>query len=192
VSLELATVPVALRSVRAAFEDLLPVPVDGILGTGVLARFLATLDYRQRVLTLNPRGQLTRGVPLYLGGALSPLVQARLNDRLECLLLLDTGMTGTALALPPATARLMDLDLNQSPVGRRYGVGASRHARPITLGELTALGVTRGDMPAVLTDALDLEHRLGFRVGGLLGQGFLEGGVLELDLRAGRARLTGV
>lgn len=191
-SLELGTVPVALHETRAAFGESLPVPVDGILGVGVLARFLTTLDYRERVLILDPEGRLAGGVPLYLGGEHHALVESRLNDRTDCLLLLEPGMSGHAVTLPLATARLTDLDLSLSTGSGAYGVAANRQAHPITLREVSALGVTRRNMPGILTRTFEPERRLGLRVGGLLGQGFVDRAALLLDFRNGRTRLAGL
>jgi hypothetical protein len=56
-------VPAQVYASREAFAALLALPVDGIIGTGVLSRLATTLDYRARVLRLGPAANLIGGAP---------------------------------------------------------------------------------------------------------------------------------
>jgi hypothetical protein len=42
----------------------------------------------------------------------------------------------------------------------------------------------------MLITSFKLERRFGFRIGGLVGDGFVSGGCLELDFPTGRVRLS--
>jgi len=61
-------VPAQVYETRQVFEDLLPFPVDGILGTGLFSRLPTTLDYRNRRLRMGDGERLTNGMPFYLAG----------------------------------------------------------------------------------------------------------------------------
>ncbi len=183
-------VPVQIHPVRESFAGLLPFPVDGVLGTGLFSQVQTSLDYPSRRLRLSPGRRLTTGEPLYLAGEQYPLVEARLNDRLDTLLFLDTGMSGAALALPLSTARLANVDLALGQEGAGYGVGHVLEAQPIRCRSLSAAGRTRRDLAGMLIRGFKLERRFGFRIGGLLGDGFVRGGLLELDFANGLVRLS--
>lgn len=183
-------VPVQIHPVRESFAGLLPFPVDGVLGTGLFSQVQTSLDYPRRRLRLSPGRRLAAGEPLYLAGEQYPLVEARLNDRLDTLLFLDTGMSGAALALPLSTARLANVDLALDQEGEGYGVGQALQAQPIRCRSLSAAGRTRRDLAGMLIRGFKLERRFGFRIGGLLGDGFVRGGLLELDFANGLVRLS--
>lgn len=183
--------PVQVHPLREAFAGLLPLEVDGVLGTGLFCQVCTTLDYGDRCLRLEPGRRLTAGEPLYLAGEHYPLVEARVNDRLDTLLFLDTGMSGAALALPASTARLAGVALDVAREGVGYGVGQALEAQPIRCRSLTAAGATRWDLLGMVIDRFKLERRFGLRIGGLVGDGFVRGGCLELDFPGGRVRLSG-
>jgi Aspartyl protease len=91
-TLAIGQVPVQVMPLRDTFAHLSDRPVDGILGTGLFSRFRTTLDYARGCLTLaRDDDRLARGEPFYLGGEHYPLVEARINARLDALLFLDTG-----------------------------------------------------------------------------------------------------
>ena len=190
--LEVESVPVQLHETRAAFADLLPFPVDGVIGTGLFSRLHSTLDYQTRTLRLDAGRRLHDGEPLYLAGEQYPLVEARLNDRLDTLLFLDTGMSGTAIALPLSSARLAEVDVALDARGTGYGVGSTLDAHPMRCREVRAAGSIQRNIEGMLMANFALERRFGFRIGGLLGDGFVNRGVLELDFVAGLVRLRGV
>jgi len=166
--------------------------VDGVIGTGLFSRLHSTLDYQTRTLRLDAGRRLHDGEPLYLAGEQYPLVEARLNDRLDTLLFLDTGMSGTAIALPLSSARLAEVDVALDARGTGYGVGSTLDAHPMRCREVQAAGSIQRNIEGMLMANFALERRFGFRIGGLLGDGFVNRGVLELDFVAGLVRLRGV
>lgn len=105
-------------------------------------------------------------------------------------MILDTGMSGAALALPASTARLAGVDLDLARDGVGYGVGQALEAQPIRCRSLTAAGATRWDLLGMVIDRFKLERRFGLRIGGLVGDGFVHGACLELDFPRGRVRLS--
>ncbi len=128
------------------------------------------------------------GVPLYLAGDQYPLVRARINDRLENLVFLDTGMIGAAIGLPFSSAEEAEVEVARDISVAGFGIASEMPARPVLCRSIEAAGARRSDLPGVLIGAFRLEHRFGFHIGGLLGDGFVRGGVLTLDFQ--NMRLT--
>lgn len=188
--LTLAGVPAQIHPTREAFASLIRVPVDGILGSGLLFHMPATLDYPARRLRLGPGEAVHDGISFYLAGDQYPLVRARVNDRLDALLFLDTGMSGAAAGFPLSIARAADLPLAVAATGEGFGVASTLAARPLLCPVIEAAGLRRHDLPGMLLGRFRLEHRFGFRIGGLLGDGFVNRSALSLDFGRMRLRLT--
>jgi hypothetical protein len=182
-------IPVQVHTTRAAFANLLPLPVDGILGTGLLSRIPSTLDYRGRRLRMGASQQLTDGVPFFFAGDQYPLVNARINDRQDTLLFLDTGMIGAAVSLPFSTAEDAEVEIAGHLEGAGFGIASEMQARPFLCRSLEAVGVKRDDLPGMLIGLFRLEQQLGFHIGGLLGHDFVSAGALTLDFAAMRVSL---
>ena len=96
----------------------LPIPgvrIDGIVGTGLLERFLATIDYPKARLVLRPRDAAVSAafisaaqsagaaiVPFWLAGDHFVVAQASVNDAPPGLFLFDSGLAGGGLMPAPA------------------------------------------------------------------------------------------
>jgi hypothetical protein len=102
-----AGVPVQVHATRTSMVGLLPLPVDGVVGSGLLSRLPVALDHAHRERRL---GDATGGegdevgTPSYWAADRYPLVAARLNDRLDALLFFDTGLSATAFGLSRSSA----------------------------------------------------------------------------------------
>ncbi len=121
------------------------------------------------------------GVPFYLEGDQYPIVRARINDRLETLLFLDTGMIGAAIGLPFSSAEEAEVEVAKNISGAGFGIASEMQARPFLCRSIEAAGARRSHLPGMLISLFRLEYQFGFHIGGLLGDGFVQGGVLTLD-----------
>jgi clan AA aspartic protease (TIGR02281 family) len=127
---------------------------------------------------------LSTGVPLVRHGS-ALAVRARLNDRLETLLLLDTG--ATVCVLTGATANSLGLVAGPSSTVVRLQTAAGAIEAPLVqierlqIGEADARGVE-----AVVHDIPGLSSA----VGGLLGLSFLDRFKMEIDQDDGVLLLT--
>jgi hypothetical protein len=166
--------------------QLLPFPVDGVIGSGLLSRLPATLDYGRRRLQLGGDQPVDSGTAFYLASDQYPLVPARINDRLDTLLFLDTGMAGTGVALPMSSARAANVEVLVDAEGIGYGVQNTLSATPIVCRSVSAAGIERHNLAGMLLARFRLEHQFGFRIGGLLGDGFIGKGRLRIDFAAMR------
>lgn len=179
--LNIGRVPAQILATREVFANLLPFPVDGVLGTGLFSRLPTTLDYRNRRLRMGDGERLTSGAPFYLAGEQYPLVDARINDRLDTLLFLDSGMIGAAIGVPFSTAEATEVEVARDIEGTGFGISSAMRARPFICRSLSAAGAKRMGLPGMLIGNFRLEHQFGFRIGGLLGDGFVNTGALTLD-----------
>uniref|UniRef100_UPI00359394E8 retropepsin-like aspartic protease n=1 Tax=Thiocapsa sp. TaxID=2024551 RepID=UPI00359394E8 len=181
-TLAIGQVPVQVMPLRDTFAHLSDRPVDGILGTGVFSRFRTTLDYARGRLTLaRDDAPFEHGEPLYLGGEHYPLVEARINARLDALLFLDTGMIGAAFGLPVGLAEIAGVEPLPGTATAGSGVGSVFAAVPVRAGSMVAAGARRHDLLGMLMGRFRLERQLGFRIAGLLGEDFFPDSVLTLD-----------
>lgn len=176
----------------AWFPDL---PIHGILGTNVLSRFRATLDYHQGRLHLekpampgesaasidSPGHQAT---PLWLADNQLLLTCVDLPGQDQGVWFLDTGMTGAVFALPESGVE--DLQLESDATSAFVGTGGGGtvqghkvHADWLQLDRL------RHDSPqGIVVDAFTLEECCGFAVHGLIGHDLFGGAILTLDFPA--------
>ncbi len=184
--LSVANLPVQVHETRSSMAELLPFPVDGVIGSGLLSRLPVTLDYGRRSLRLGGDQHVEQGTPFYLTSDQYPLVPARINNRLDTLLFLDTGMAGTGIALPMSTAQAANVEVLVDAEGIGYGVQNTLSATPIVCRSVSAAGIERRDLGGMLLARFRLEHQFGFRIGGLLGDGFIGNDRLRLDFAAMR------
>ena len=187
-------VPVQVYDTRTALAGLLPLPVDGVVGSGLLSRLPVALDYARRELRL---GDATggngheRGKPFFWAADQYPLVPARLNDRLDTLLFLDTGLSGTAFGLSLSLAQAAEVELVDTTKGVGYGVQHQLQAHALRCQSVSAADYRRQNLIGMLLQPFRLERRFGFRIGGLLGDGFIDGCCLWLDFTQMRIAITG-
>ncbi|KAA6184329.1 hypothetical protein F2Q65_12765 [Thiohalocapsa marina] len=179
-TLDIGNVPVQVYDTRSSLARLLPFPVDGVIGCGLLSQLPTTLDYGKRQLQLGGRA-VTDGSPLYLAANQYPLLEGRLNDRINTLLFLDTGLSGTGLALPLSTAGAADVDVLVDAEGVGFGIQNRLSALPFVCDSVAAAGARRQRIGGMLLRQFRLERQFGFRIGGLLGDGFIGNGRLRLD-----------
>ena len=102
------------------------------------------------------------------------------------MLFLDTGMAGTGLALPMSTSRAANVEVLVDAEGIGYGVQNTLSATPIVCRSASAAGLECSDIEGMLLARFRLEHQFGFRIGGLLGDGFIGNGRLRIDFAAMR------
>lgn len=185
-------VPVCTLALGTQFHDFFPAtPIDGVLGTGVLARFRCTFDYRRRALTLEPGGQTRyadagRGARFWWAGTHYLVTETTLNDTHHTLALIDTGMAGTAVAVPPDTVDAAGLALSGGEPRTGYGGGGAVNAHPLRVAELCLDNFCRREVPGVLLADFPLERRFGFRIGAVLAHDLFTGCRVRLDFDAMR------
>jgi hypothetical protein len=115
------------------------------------------------------------------------LLEVELNGHGPYTVLLDTA--GDPSAVDLATAREASLPLDTTAVGEASGVGGERV--PIYLSGITGLAIggrAFGDTDALAIDLSAISERLGEPLHGLLGHGFLEGRIVQIDYPARRVR----
>jgi predicted aspartyl protease len=185
-------VPVCTLALGTPFREFFPAtPIDGILGTGVLARFRCTFDYRRRTLTLEPggqrrRGNTGRGCRFWWAGTHYLVTETTLNNGHRTLALIDTGMAGTAVAVPAGTADAAGLQRLGGEPRTGYGGGGAVNAHPLRVAELCVDHVCRREVPGMLLADFPLERHFGFRIGAVLAHDLFAGCRMRLDFDAMR------
>lgn len=188
--LSIGQVPIQIMPLRELFADLADRPVDGILGTGLLSRFSVTIDYAEGRLCLARGEQLADGSPLYLAGEHYPLLEARINERLDALLFLDTGLTGAAFALPATLAEPAGVEPLPAVAAVGFGMSQALTAQAVRIESLVAAGARGHQLTGMLMGRFRLERPFGFRIAGLLGADFIAKRALTLDFQRMRVRIA--
>jgi predicted aspartyl protease len=178
-------------------------PFEGILGSEFLRRFVVTLDYPKRRLSLRKAGRrgIAEGssavadrritdVPLRLTPGGLVVVPVEVASREKLLVFLDTGAAETALALSRREA--IRLGLTALGRGDPYsGVGGRYLALPILLPEVRFAGFSvHHVLGAIVPFPSRIERGEGLPLGGFLGSGFCRPFRVTIDFPRMRLRLT--
>jgi hypothetical protein len=142
--------------VRAGFGLASSAPVDGLIGFEVLARFLTTVDYQHRTVTLRlPSAAATPSADP--GGTTLPFVFDGTQPQVTCTIDGITGAcnvdTGSRTSIDVLTAfvaahpAIVPSDVTPPGVGG-FGVGGPSYARLGRLGELGLGSLTLNDLVA--------------------------------------------
>lgn len=163
--------------------------IDGILGTRFLYQFISTIDYPKGELTLRLAGLGASGepdpaalaVPLLIAGDHYLLARGFVNGY-PVLLFVDTGLAGLGFAAPTSTLGAAGIAVQPEQRIEAVGGGGALNATAFSVGEL-ALGPAVGqNVPgAAGVFPPSLEHKFGFRIGGLISHAFFRPYALTFD-----------
>jgi hypothetical protein len=201
--LRLEQVPTSSIDLRPTRSRVFPgLEVKGIIGTGLLSRFLATIDYRQGRLilrlpdTVPPEQAKTRTIPFWMVETHLLFVRGQLNDLEPSLLFVDTGLADAGFL---ASQRVCDragiaVDWSKAKVGAGGGGetrGANISIHRVKLGDGVD-AVTRTDLRGVVLekDLSLFDGALGFDVGGLVSHQFFRDSAITFDFRRMRLLIT--
>ena len=176
----------------AWFPDL---PIHGILGIGVFARFLTTLDYRCGCLRLEPptetgdsprqNGRRVRpGAPLWLAENQLLLTCVALPAFDKGVWFLDSGMTGGSFAVPESRLGALELKVDEDTALVGAGGGGTVRGRKVRADWLRLDRLCRYQPDGVVLEDFPVEQSCGFAVQGLIGHDLLRDSILTLDFPA--------
>jgi hypothetical protein len=166
--------------------------IDGIIGTGFLMHFLATLDYAEGTLILRPRSASPafeasvsegQGVPLWLVGDHFLFARGRIGDGPEALYNIDTGLEGAGVQATRATLEAANIPIDETAVQSGTGGGGTVRFIPFkasaTIGTLTVDGLN-----GVYTPDGDQYGLFQFAVAGTISHQFFRERTLTFDFDA--------
>ena len=154
--------------------------VAGILGTSLLARFRATLDYPGGALLLARRNSAAAAtsdsatvIPFWMAGDHYMLARGTIGASPPLLFFIDTGLAGAAFTGPPSVLADAGIALHDTTSFTGHGAGGAVRATPfpaprIALGPVGVTGLMGmlGPFPPAL------ERSLGPRVAGIVSHAF--------------------
>ncbi len=154
-------------------------PVAGVLGTTLLRQFRFTLDYPGGRLALeradapSSAGDVLAELPIWLVGDHLIVAEGCVGRADPLMVLLDTGLAGGALTVPASTIEEAGIELSDVSFEGQGGGGAVT-VRPFVVDRVCLGSVERSDLTGFAGPFPEsLEHKLGFRLGGLVSHGFL-------------------
>jgi hypothetical protein len=168
--------------------------LDGIIGTGVLYRFLATLDYPHGLLFLRPRGDSAdceraaanahdAVAPMWLVGDHFIFAHARVNDGPEGLFNIDTGGAGVGVMVSPATLADSHVTLDTAHASEGQGGGGPVKLVPFT-AKVRFASIERADVPGTYTPEGNQYGIFPFDAAGTLSHLFFRPYALTFDFVA--------
>ena len=166
--------------------------IDGIIGTGFLMHFLATLNYAEGVLTLRPRSASAtfeasvtenQAVPMWLVGDHFLFARGRVGDGPEALYNIDTGLEAAGIQATRATLDAAHVAIDETAV--QTGVGGGGRVRFIPFKASATIGaVTVSDLDGIYTPDGDQYGLFQFAVAGTITHQFFREKTLSLDFDA--------
>jgi len=185
-----------IRSIPIHMPPAMPPGVDGVIGTNVLYRFLATIDYVKRRLVLRPkaasqafearvRGRGAAIVPLLLVPDHAIFTWARVNDAPAALFNVDTGGPGIGVDLTKAELARARIVPDASHPGFFFGGGGTTRTLPF-VADVTLDRRTFRRLPGVFMPDGDRTSIFPFAVAGTLSAELFKRGALTLDFSAMR------
>jgi predicted aspartyl protease/Flp pilus assembly protein TadD len=200
-------VPIYIRTVHSAPDAPKAEMVDGYIGLSVLASFSLTLDYQNKVMTLDrtalrdepaatdkPAQVDTDGIDVPIrstsGGLTS--AEAHLDSApLPLNFIVDTGATSTVISKAAVKRNgLEKLKLKDTTFRVVGAAGIEDGAEAIGLEALTVNGLRQNNARALILDLEPVNETSGFEQHGILGGDYLSHFRVQLDLRRYRLRLT--
>jgi hypothetical protein len=183
-----------MAPIRGSMEE---PELAGVIGTVLLYRFRATIDYPGGALILQRRGakpDAPRGaveMPILMADDHYVLAEGSLNDGPPLLLFIDTGLGGGAFTCPASTLKAAGIDLRSVPRSKGEGGGGTVSVRPFDIAALS-LGKARRERLVGVAGPFPphLEWVYGFRIGGLISHGFLNAYAVTFDFERMTIRLA--
>ncbi|HEY8321586.1 MAG TPA: aspartyl protease family protein [Candidatus Baltobacteraceae bacterium] len=168
--------------------------IDGIVGTGFLLHFLATLDYADSQLILAPRGSApdlggTTAVPMWFVGDHFLFARGALND-VPMLFLVDTGLAGGGLNATSETLKSAGIVPDTAHASQGVGGGGPVTAIPFVAARVALGDAVRTDVRGIYTPEGSPLAMFPFAVGGAVSHGFFSPGKLTFDFRGMRLIVT--
>jgi gag-polyprotein putative aspartyl protease/Tetratricopeptide repeat/Aspartyl protease len=152
----------------------------GVLGTAVLRHFPTTIDYARGALLLGATAA-RESVPFWMAGDHFMVSQGTINEHGPLQFLIDTGGP-VGFSASPQTVLDAGIHLDPDLGHPATGCGGTVTVIPFTADSVGLGGLSRQRVPGesgFFTQEMANAH--GFRVGGVVGSGFLRGYAVSFD-----------
>jgi predicted aspartyl protease/Flp pilus assembly protein TadD len=172
-------------------------PVDGYIGLSVISKFLTTVDYGARTLTLDRQPVTAQNferqameIPLRttLGGYLSGEVRLEGIER-PLNFIIDTGASVSVVSQLLAVREEMDRFAREQRLKVYGAAGVAEDVKMLILPRITLGSFERERVPAVVLDLNTINETNGFDQTGIIGGNFLRHFRITFDFQRGFVRL---
>ncbi len=172
-----------------------PPGIDGIVGTGFLSHFLATVDYVHGALVLRPASASAAflhsaeaagatAVPMWLVGDHFVFARAHVNAAPDALYSIDTGGAGVGVDLTKSSLAAAGITPDAAHPQSMGGGGGSAQFLPFTAASVTIGNLTLHDLPGVFVPSGGLEGVFPFAVAGRVSHEFFRHMAVTFDFSA--------
>lgn len=162
--------------------------IDGIIGTSLFYRFLATLDYPKGELVLRLKNSKIKdsekqaAIPFWMSGTHFLVAEGKVNSSKPSLFFIDTGLAGQGFTAPKSTIDEAKINISQQNVAQGVGGGGTVSVVPFVADEVCLGSVCEKQIGGVFgAFPQTLEMSQGFRIGGLLSHTFFRKSAVTFD-----------
>lgn len=163
--------------------------IDGIIGTSLFYRFLATLDYPNGALILRLKNKVNRkefekqtAIPFWMSGTHFLVAEGKVNSSKSSLFFIDTGLAGQGFTAPKSTIDEAKINISQQNATQGVGGGGTISVVPFVADEVCLGSLCQKQISGIFgAFPQTLEISQGFRIGGLLSHGFFRQFVVTFD-----------
>jgi len=192
--LKIENIPVNLLPVRQFSQIFGGTRIDGIIGTVLFYHFITTMDYPKGELIFRKlsNDQLTKFeheikernpiiVPFWLVEDHFMVAWGKVNDAEPILLFVDTGLAGGGFTGSKMTLEEAKVKLDESKAFEGIGGGGKVKVIPFVVEKLTFGDAIEENISGMFTEVFPMEHKLGFRLGGIISHQFFKKYALTFD-----------
>jgi predicted aspartyl protease len=188
-------IPVTIMDVRRFSKPVFRgKKVDGIIGTVLLYHFLATINYPEGKLVLQPKTQESLQqllqtaaeqkqvvIPFWMAGDHYMVAWGTVNRSQPMLFFVDTGLAGGGFSCPESTLKEANIQLKESAASEGIGGGGKLRVIPFIAEELTLGEIGERNIHGSFMGVFPLENAFGFHIGGLVSHEFFKHYALTMD-----------
>ena len=168
--------------------------ISGVIGTVLLYHFLSSIDYRGHRLILRKENSKERyklqrsvgvkSVPFWMAADHIMVVHGNVNDILNTMFIVDTGLAGAGFTCPESTMVSAGILINGKPIDGTGGGGTVK-ASPILIRRISIPeGIVRDSVMGYFgVFPHSLENGFGFHIGGLISHTYLNNYEITFDFK---------
>ena len=192
----LKNLPVAMLPLRQLSEGLGVKQINGIVGTTVFYRFLATLDYPRGELVLRRKTaeglkQLTATspgkhvvVPMWMASDHFMIGWGRVEALAPSLLFVDTGLVGAGVKLAKSVIEQAGIKLEEDKASKGAGGGGTLKIVPYTVNQLSFGDIKEENVRGLYDGPFPWENMFGFHLAGMVGHDFFKQYAVTFDFQS--------
>ena len=189
----LYNLPVAMMPLRQLSGDFGVKHLDGCIGTNVLYRFLATLDYPHNKLVLRKKtpqnvkdfvkasAKKSVTVPFWIASDHFMVARGQINSTPPAMLFIDTGLAGAGVKLAESMLKSANIKLEEDKATEGYGGAGKLKTVPYVVSQVSLGAIKEENVAGLYDGPFPWENSFGFYLAGMVGHDFFKPYAVTFD-----------